>query len=257
MYTLLHDLRKLNYDFYDERDSLRERHLFTIQKFSTEAQNLRLALRILNFVKNSGILQRTGTAFINRKEYCVTAATVIRELEGKGEYKSKYEGLNQIKYDQTKLKKLFPDQFMIQRLMKNDTTDSDGTNQFLCYTRQLEYAIQRNQMTGQKNGLAIKLRKVKAQKNHPTLTDEEYKSFLSSIKYYTPWGMRKIHRKITDEQIRYFNFLLKGNRLNNTDKERLILLQKMMMTEEPAEIKDKSQQVEREEHDENNGTDNT
>lgn len=80
----------------------------------------------------------------------------MRKLEDEGEYEGKYDGLNQFKYDQTKLKKIFPDQLMIHRLMQNET-EQDGTDLYDEYRNQLETARSKFNLAGSKSNLRLKL----------------------------------------------------------------------------------------------------
>lgn len=114
----------------------------------------------------------------------------MRKLEDEGEYEGKYDGLNQFKYDQTKLKKIFPDQLMIHRLMQNET-EQDGADLYDEYRNQLETARSKFNLAGSKSNLRLKLRKVKAVKN-PKISDEEFKTFINIIKWYTPRNMEKM-----------------------------------------------------------------
>jgi len=56
MYKLMDDLRKLNYDLYDEADKIREHPYHQILKLKTSERNLELAKAVLYFVKNADIL---------------------------------------------------------------------------------------------------------------------------------------------------------------------------------------------------------
>lgn len=241
MYKLMDDLRKLNYDLYDEADKIREHPYHQILKLKTSERNLELAKAVLYFVKNADILQRTGMAFLNCKEYTVQMQKIVRKLEDEGEYKGKYDGLNQFKYDQTKLKKIFPDQLMIHRLMQNET-EQDGTDLYDEYRNQLETARSKFNLAGSKSNLRLKLRKVKAVRN-PKISDEEFKTFINIIKWYTPRNMEKMQRHITDEQIQYFEFILKGKGLNETDLKRMKVIQDMLTVGEPNELVKKEERV--------------
>ena len=241
MYKLMDDLRKLNYDLYDEADKIREHPYHQILKLKTSERNLELAKAVLYFVKNADILQRTGMAFLNCKEYTVQMQKIVRKLEDEGEYKGKYDGLNQFKYDQTKLKKIFPDQLMIHRLMQNET-EQDGTDLYDEYRNQLETARSQFNLAGSKSNLRLKLRKVKAVRN-PKISDEEFKTFINIIKWYTPRNMEKMQRHITDEQLQYFEFILKGKGLNETDLKRMKVIQDMLTVGEPNELVKKEERV--------------
>ena len=241
MYKLMDDLRKLNYDLYDEADKIREHPYHQILKLKTSERNLELAKAVLYFVKNADILQRTGMAFLNCKEYTVQMQKIVRKLEDEGEYEGKYDGLNQFKYDQTKLKKIFPDQLMIHRLMQNET-EQDGTDLYDEYRNQLETARSQFNLAGSKSNLRLKLRKVKAVRN-PKISDEEFKTFINIIKWYTPRNMEKMQRHITDEQLQYFEFILKGKGLNETDLKRMKVIQDMLTVGEPNELVKKEERV--------------
>lgn len=241
MYKLMDDLRKLNYDLYDEADKIREHPYHQILKLKTSERNLELAKAVLYFVKNADILQRTGMAFLNCKEYTVQMQKIVRKLEDEGEYEGKYDGLNQFKYDQTKLKKIFPDQLMIHRLMQNET-EQDGTDLYDEYRNQLEIAKSKFNLAGSKSNLKLKLRKVKAARN-PKISDEEFKTFINIIKWYTPRNMEKMQRHITDEQLQYFDFILKGKGLNETDLKRMKVIQDMLTVGEPNELVKKEERV--------------
>ena len=241
MYKLMDDLRKLNYDLYDEADKIREHPYHQILKLKTSERNLELAKAVLYFVKNADILQRTGMAFLNCKEYTVQMQKIVRKLEDEGEYEGKYDGLNQFKYDQTKLKKIFPDQLMIHRLMQNET-EQDGTDLYDEYRNQLETARSQFNLAGSKSNLRLKLRKVKAVRN-PKISDEEFKTFINIIKWYTPRNMEKMQRHITDEQLQYFDFILKGKGLNETDLKRMKVIQDMLTVGEPNELVKKEERV--------------
>lgn len=241
MYKLMDDLRKLNYDLYDEADKIREHPYHQILKLKTSERNLELAKAVLYFVKNADILQRTGMAFLNCKEYTVQMQKIVRKLEDEGEYEGKYDGLNQFKYDQTKLKKIFPDQLMIHRLMQNET-EQDGTDLYDEYRNQLETARSQFNLAGSKSNLRLKLKKVKAVRN-PKISDEEFKTFINIIKWYTPRNMEKMQRHITDEQLQYFEFILKGKGLNETDLKRMKVIQDMLTVGEPNELVKKEERV--------------
>ena len=221
----MEDFRKLNCDFYDEQGQFRQRHLFRIIKRQTSKENLKLLWQLLNFIRNSNTLQRTGIAYIKNHEYVVSEKVVIESLKPKGVVTKDWKGYNQLKRDSQKLKKIFPDKFMIYNLVNNIETIDTGERCYDVYYHQLENAAFKARISGQRNALALNFRKVPGVKGRPYLDTDEFWRFIDIIKPYTPLGVRHAAASASDDQIRYFNYLTSGRKLNAEDEYRLDVLQ--------------------------------
>ncbi|MEG0396107.1 MAG: hypothetical protein RR576_06280 [Oscillospiraceae bacterium] len=227
MSQLMRNNRELYRDLYNANNNPKPQISYKFIGRSITEERLSFLKRYMRLIIETNIVCPFTKQYIFDGS---SVTSIVNRMLREGEDVNIHTAYNKVNYDSKKLNKYFTDEHMLCNVAYSLVGGDKGKALMQQYVNELNIASARyyKRNTLSKN-LALTL---STKPICESITQDEFESLLKTLQPYSLTNMENAAKALSENQIGYYNHMLRAKSLNDTDRERY---NKLLLTLEPKQ----------------------